>query len=459
MNAEEKPLAYKVLDPIIHVLPEVESPKTAVSLRRKLMWTGIILVIYFILGEITIYGVTQDAQDYFQFFKAVLASESGTLITLGIGPIVAASIFMQLFQGAEIFHFDLTSHEGRAQYQGVQKLLAIFLCFFEAAIYILVGAFGSYTLGREIFLIAQIGFGALLVLLMDEIVTKWGFGSGISLFIAGGVAKDIIWKTFSVQQSATTGGQYIGALPGFIHSILEGTPVLMRSNLPDMVQVAFTALIFIVVVYFETLRVDVPLSLGRFSGKRGGYPIRFIYASVIPVILTMSVFGTFRFFARSIESKFPTGILGQFDSSGNTVGGIMYYLSPPRGISRLVAQPHRAIIYLVIVVIFCAYFARMWTEISGLDAKTMAKRIQQSGVQVAGFQRDIRVIEAVLEKYVPQVTVMGGIVVGLLAVTADFTNALGTGTGILLAVSIMYRFYLDLLRDPELPDSVRKALT
>lgn len=458
MNAGEKPRAYTLLDPLIHVLPEVESPKTAVPLKKKLTWTGIILVIYFILGEITIYGVTQEAQDFFQFFKAVLASESGTLITLGIGPIVAASIFMQLFQGAEIFHFDLTSHEGRARYQGAQKMLAIFLCFFEAAIYILVGAFGSYTLGREIFLIAQIGFGALLILLMDEIVTKWGFGSGISLFIAGGVAKDIIWKTFSVQQSATTGGQYIGAFPGFIQSILDGTPLLMRGDLPDMVQVASTVLLFVVVVYFETLWVDVPLSLGRFTGRRGGYPVKFIYASVIPVIFTMSIFGTFRFFAKSVESRFHIGILGQFDSAGNTVGGIMYYLSPPRGISRLLEQPHRAIIYMVIVVVLCAFFAQLWIEISGMDAKAVAKKIQQSGVQVAGFQRDIRVIETVLDKYIPQVTVMGGIAVGLLAVTADFTNALGTGNGILLAVSIMYRFYLDLRRDPELPDSVRKAL-
>lgn len=459
MNAEEKPLPYKVLDPLVHVLPEVEPPKTPVSLRNKVLWTGLVLIIYFILGEITIYGVTQEAQDFFQFFKAVLASESGTLITLGIGPIVAASIFMQLFQGAEIFHFDLTSHEGRARYQGAQKLLAIFLCFFEAAVYILAGAFGSYTFGREIFLIAQIGCGALLILLMDEIITKWGFGSGVSLFIAGGVTKDILWKAFSIQPSAAHGGQYIGAIPGFIQSIREGTPLFMRGDLPDLVQVLFTVLLFVVVVYFETLWVDVPLSLGRFRGKRGGYPVKFIYASVIPVIFTMSIFGTFQFFAKSIESRFPTGILGQFDASGHTVGGIMYYLSPPRGISRLLAQPHRAFIYVVIVVILCAYFARLWTEITGMDAKAVAQKIQQSGVQVAGFQRDIRVIETVLDKYIPQVTVMGGIAVGLLAVTADFTNALGTGTGILLAVSIVYRFYLDLVRDPELPDRIRNAIT
>ncbi|MGC1121660.1 MAG: preprotein translocase subunit SecY [Candidatus Methanofastidiosia archaeon] len=449
----------KILDTVAHLLPEVQLPKRPVSLKERLLWTGGILIIFFILGEITIYGVSQEAQDYFGFFKAVLASESGTLITLGIGPVVAGGIFLQLFQGAEILHFDLTSHHGRARYQTAQKLLAIFLCFFEAAVYIFAGAFGSYDFGREIFLILQVGGGALLILLMDEVVTKWGFGSGISLFIVGGVAKDVFWKIFSFLPSSSEGGQLIGAVPGFIQSIASGAPVLMRTDLPDMVEVAATLVIFLIVVYFESLWISIPLSMGRFRGTKGGYPVRFLYASVIPVIFTMSVFGTFQLFARSIENRFHLGILGQFSSTGHAVGGIMYYISPPRGIDQVVREPERALIYLVIVLVLCAFFARMWTGYVGMDAKSVAQRIQESGMQVAGFQRDIRVIETVLNKYLPQVTLMGGIAVGLLSILADFTHALGTGTGILLAVMITYRMYADLVRVPDLPESVRKLLS
>jgi len=452
-------LHWKIMGYIMRILPEVDPPERSLSLKEKLKWSGIILLIYLILGEIPIYGMAQEAQDYFFFVKAVLASESGTLITLGIGPVVTAGIFMQLFQGAEIFHFDLGSHEGRAQFQGSQKFLAIFLCFFEAALFVFAGAFGEFGLGREIFLILQVGLGAVLIVLMDEIITKWGFGSGISLFIVGGVAKDIFWKLFSFQSSADYGGQYIGAVPGFLQSLAKGSPILLRGDLPDMIQVFFTVLIFLLVVYFESLWVEVPLSAGRFRGTRGGYPLKFIYASVIPVIFTMATFGTFGLVARSIESRFPTGILGTFDSQGRAVGGIMYYLSPPRGIFRVLSDPYRAVIYLILVVILCALFAVLWTELTGMDSKTVAQRIQQAGVQVAGFQRDIRVIEAVLDRHIPQVTIMGGIAVGLLAAVADFTSALGTGTGILLAVSITYRTYSDLRRNPELPERIKSFIT
>jgi preprotein translocase subunit SecY len=456
---EQDVLSSRVLDSIIQVMPKVEPPRIPVLLKNRLLWSVIALVMYFILGEITVYGITEDVQDYFSFFRAVLASRSGTLITLGIGPVVTAGIFMQLFQGAEIFHFDLTSHQGRSQYQGIQKMLALFLCFFEAAVYVFVGAFGSYGVGREIFLTLQIGIGAALVVMMDEVVTKWGFGSGISLFIAGGVSRDIFWKLFSFQGSPVHEGEMIGAIPGFIHSLIQGTPVLMRSNLPDMVEVAFTLLIFVIVVYFESLWIDVPLSLGRFRGTRGGYPVKFTYTSVIPVIFTMSVFAIYQFFARAVGTRLGTGIFGQFDASGSAVGGIMYYISPPRGILQVANDPYRAVAYVVVVVILCACFAMMWASYTGMDSKSVAQKIQRAGVQVAGFQRDIRVYETILDKYIPQVTIMGGIAVGLLAATADFTGALGTGTGILLAVSIVYRMYIDLLRDPDLPERARKMLT
>jgi preprotein translocase subunit SecY len=456
-EAEHNP-QYTLLDSIARVLPEVEPPKDKIPLKNMIVWSAAALVIYLILGEISIYGMTQEAQDYFSFFKVVLASRSGTLITLGIGPVVTAGIFMQLFQGAEIFHFDLTTHEGRARFQGAQKLLAIFLCFFEAAVYVFVGAFGSYRIGIEIFLMLQIACGAVLIVLMDELVTKWGFGSGISLFIAGGVARDIVWKMFSIEQSAAHGGEYIGAFPSFIHSLLGGNPVWLRAQLPDMTEVLFTLLIFLVVVYFETLWVEVPLSSGRFRGTRGGYPLKFIYTSVIPVIFTMAVLGMYEFFAKSLASRISIGFLGTFDSKGNAAGGIIYYIQPPRGIFQLINEPGRAVIYLIIVIVLCAVFALLWADITGIDSKSVAHKIQHSGTQVAGFQRDIRVIEKVLNRHIPQVTILGGITVGLLATVSDFTGALGTGTGILLAVSIVYRMYIDLMQHPELPERIRKML-
>lgn len=435
------------LSPLFRFLPEVDIPKRHIPFKEKITWSAIILIIYYLLGEIPLYGMTQTAQDQFGYFKAVLASEAGTLVTLGIGPVVMAGIFMQLFQGADILHFDLSSHEGKALFQGTQKSLAIFLCVFEAAMYVWSGAFGRPDAPVRTFLVVQMAFGAFMVLLMDEVVTKWGFGSGISLFIAGGVAKDIFWKMFSFLEVEEFPGQFVGAIPDFIRSIIAGTPTWTRTGLPDMVQVMFTVLIFLVVVYAESMRVEIPLSYGRFKGVRGRYPIRFIYASVIPVILTSAMIASANLVTRMLTSRFGLAFLGTFDSQGNPEGGLMYYLSSPVGLGQVVEDPIRATTYLAIMVGGCILFATLWIELTNMGPKAVAERLQESGMQIPGFRRDPRIVEKVLNRYIPKVTIMGGATIGLLASFANFTNALGTGTGILLTVGIVYRLYEDLMRE------------
>lgn len=440
------PLSERLL-PLFRVLPEVDIPKRHIAFREKITWSAIILIIYYLLGEIPLYGMTQTAQDQFGYFKAVLASEAGTLVTLGIGPVVMAGIFMQLFQGADIVHFDLSTHEGKTLFQGSQKLLAIFLCVFEAFMYVWSGAFGRPDAPVRTFLVMQMAFGAFMVLLMDEVVTKWGFGSGISLFIAGGVAKDIFWKTFSFLEVEEFPGQFVGAVPDFIRSVVAGTPTWTRTGLPDMVQVMFTVLIFLIVVYAESMRVEIPLSYGRFKGVRGRYPIRFIYASVIPVILTSAMIASANLVTRMLTSRFGLAFLGTFNSSGNPDGGLMYYLSSPVGLSQVAEDPIRATTYLAVMVGGCVLFATLWIELTNMGPKAVAERLQESGMQIPGFRRDPRIVEKVLNRYIPKVTIMGGATIGLLASVANFTNALGTGTGILLTVGIVYRLYEDLMRE------------
>lgn len=434
------------LTSVFHFLPEVDIPKRHVPFKEKITWSAVILIIYYLMGEIPLYGMTQAAQDQFGYFKAVLASEAGTLITLGIGPVVMAGIFMQLFQGAEIFHFDLTTHEGKTLFQGIQKLLAIFLCFFEAALYVWGGAFGRPGPNVMIFLMLQMALGAFLVLLMDEVVTKWGFGSGISLFIAGGVAKDIFWTMFSFLEVEEFPGQFVGAVPDFIRSVVAGTPTWTRASLPDMVQVFFTLLIFLVVVYAESMRVEIPLSYGKFKGVRGRYPIRFVYASVIPVILTSAMIASANLVSRMLVDRFGLTFLGTFEGNRAT-GGLMYYLSPPVGLDRVAEDPLRAIFYLAIMVGGCILFATLWIELTNMGPRAVAQRLQESGMQIPGFRRDPRIVEKVLNRYIPKVTIMGGATIGLLAAFATFTDALGTGTGILLTVGIVYRLYEDLMRE------------
>ena len=125
---------------ILNDLPEVECPtQKFLSFKEKLKWTGIILVIYFVLGLMPLFGLGINALQQFESLSIILGAEFGSLISLGIGPIVTASIVLQLLNGSGILKFDLTQPEGKKRFQGLQKLLSIFFIIFEAAIYIFMG--------------------------------------------------------------------------------------------------------------------------------------------------------------------------------------------------------------------------------------------------------------------------------------------------------------------------------
>src|SRR3989338_10094408 len=125
---------------IINNLPEVAGPtQKKLSFKEKLKWTLIIIVIFFVLGLMPLFGLGQNQLERFEFFSVILGAEFGSIISLGIGPIVTASIVLQLLNGSGILKLDLTKPEGKKTFQGLQKLLAIFFIIFEAAIYVLMG--------------------------------------------------------------------------------------------------------------------------------------------------------------------------------------------------------------------------------------------------------------------------------------------------------------------------------
>ena len=162
------------IEKLTSILPGISEPKTHLSFKSRLKWTGIILLLFLILGQISLYGISPVSKERFQFFELVLGSSIGSLMTLGIGPIVTASIILQLLVGSKIIPWDLKTEEGKRKFQGTQKLAVIFFCVFEAYAYVSFGAISPVSPDPGMFalLIAQLAFGGFLVLLMDEVITK-----------------------------------------------------------------------------------------------------------------------------------------------------------------------------------------------------------------------------------------------------------------------------------------------
>ena len=435
--------ALEVLEPIFRFIPEVKSPVHREDFNEKLKWTALVLVLYCILTEIPLYGLAPGAIDQFAQLRAVMAGSFGSILTLGIGPIVTASIVLQLLVGSNLLELDLSSHKDKSHFQATQKVLSIVFTVFEASVLVLTGNLvpidGSYTL----LLIVQLVIGALVIIYLDEVVSKWGFGSGIGLFIAAGVCEAIIVGTFNFFPNAQ--GVLPGIIPGFIQASMVG-----KADLSTLIPLIATIIVFLVVLYGEAMRVEIPISHGsvrghgRVRGAVGKYPLKFVYSSNMPVILTSALLVNVTLFA-NVFQKIGFPILGHIEK-GKAVDGIAWLLSTPK-LQMFVTEPIHVLVYAIFFIGCCMFFSYLWVEISGLNAKKISEQLYKSGIQIPGFRSSKRQLYKILKKYIPALTIISGIYVGLIAFLADLTSALGGGTGVLLTVGILHKLYEEMAEE------------
>jgi preprotein translocase subunit SecY len=435
--------SLEVLEPIFKFIPEVKSPVHREDFNEKLKWTALILVLYYILTQIPLYGLAPGAIDSFAQLRAVMAGSFGSILTLGIGPIVTASIVLQLLVGSNLLDLDLSSHKDKSHFQATQKVLSIVFTVFEASVLVLTGNLvpidGSYTL----LLILQLVIGALVIIYLDEVVSKWGFGSGIGLFIAAGVCQAIMVGTFSILQGSD--GLLAGIIPKFIQQATMGMP-----DFYNLIPLIATIIVFLVVLYGEAMRVEIPISHGsvrghgRIRGSVGKYPLKFVYSSNMPVILTSALLVNVTLFA-NVFQKIGFPILGHL-KNGKAVDGIAWLLSTPN-LTMFITEPIHVLVYAVFFIACCMLFSYLWVEISGLNAKKISEQLHSSGIQIPGFRSSKRQLYKILKKYIPALTIISGIYVGLIAFLADLTGALGGGTGVLLTVGILHKLYEEMAEE------------
>jgi len=452
--------------PIGRVLPEIKKPERKVSFNEKLFWTGLVLVIYLVMAQIPLYGVSASVQSSFSSLRVIFASNNGTLMQLGIGPIVTAGLILQLLAGSSIIECDMSNAEDRGLFTSASKVFTIALTGIQAAAYIISGMFGSITGSATLVIFLELISTGVIVMLMDELVQKgWGLGSGISLFIMAGVAQSVVWDTFSPNT-----GLFVGSLSAYLgRSISLLTWVFGSASgvYPSLLGFFATIGVFLVVIYLQGIRIELPMSYAGYKGFRSRYPIKLLYVSNLPVIFASALFANVYFFAQllwSTQGRPAPGtnllfrIIGDFNvttsgtgTSASTsirpVGGLAWLVTAPANIEQVVAAPLRAAAYLGILVAFCAVFSLIWLEVGGLGPSKVAKQLMDSGMQIPGYRRSGRPIEAVLKRYIPVVTVLGGIIVGCIAASADFFGCFGTGTGILLSVGIIYQYYELLMQE------------
>ncbi|MEM0383730.1 MAG: preprotein translocase subunit SecY [Candidatus Caldarchaeum sp.] len=445
------------------ILPEIKKPGRKVGLTEKLAWTALALVVYVWMGHTFLYGLPQ-AQQTGQspvLLNIVFAQKQGTLITLGIGPIVTAGLILQLLVGAELIKLDLKKSEDRALFTSTSKLLAIVITLFQGAAYVYAGFFGPTTTNQNILIFIQLVAATILIILLDELVQKgWGLGSGISLFIVAGVAEEIFVSMISPIILAD--GVYQGVILAIFQTLLAGNfqnLLVRQGGYPDIVGLMSTIFLVLVLIYIEAIRVEIPISYAKFQGYRAKYPVKLLYVSNVPIIFATTVFSNIFYMGSLVWSRFNPNnenfflnLIGTYvynQEIGTLVptGGLAYYVIGPRGLVSVLEDPVRAAVHAALLISFAVLFAKFWVQVGGLGPEKVAEQLISAGMQVPGFRRSPAIIASIIGKYISTVTIIGGLVIGVVASVADYLNVFGTGIGLLLMIGILHQYYNILMRE------------
>jgi len=407
-----------MLDTFIH---KVKLAFGDTEIRRRLGFLLGMLVIFRLLASIPIPGVDKVALASFfaqnQYFGLLNIFSGGglsqlSLVMLGVGPYITASIIMQLgtiiFPQVKEAYFE-EGEAGRAKFIQWSRLLCIPIAVLQAVAFLMLLESQSVIahLGSVAF-VANIGLitaGSLLLMWLGELVTEFGIGNGISLIILAGILASVP-SSISQALFASTAANIPGYLGFLALSIIMIYAVVVVSDAERSIPIA----------YARAVR-GAALS----QGAATYLPIRLLQAGVIPIIFALSLL---------LLPQMALSALGAFKLSFASSASMWY--------SAFLSNPWKyGSVYFALVVLFTYFYTAVTFE-----PHRVAENLQKTGAFVPGV-RPGRETEEYIGNVVHRVTFPGAVFLGLIAVapsiiqglTGITTLVLG-GTALLIAVQV-----------------------
>jgi len=351
------------------IVPTIEKPANTISAADRLYWTGFALLVYLICCQIPLYGprVIEAGYDPLEYMRKMLASQKGTLMEFGVGPLFTTSMFLQLLRLAEAFEFDTSNRDHWEVWESFEKFCVMCLCAIQASVAVYSGMYGDVDLSTSVLIVLQLTFAGYLVILFDDLLTNgYGYGSATSMYIACSHAERIVWDLLSPTTiNLGSGPQFEGALINLFHQLItQGDKMqalrqaFYREDLTNLVQISATALMVVVTIYLSAIRIELPLARANYRGEKiDSYKIKLMYAGNYPVILYHSLLNNCYMIARILEHRSTLKVIhlfiGKFgvDDNGRPapVSGIIYWLTTPKRVSDLLMNPVTEIIRCVLV--------------------------------------------------------------------------------------------------------------
>jgi len=444
-----------LIEPIADYIPYVPKPTIPIKSNEKLVWTGMVLFIYLIYSQIPLYGIykTRDA-DPLHYMRVILASSRGTLSELGISPIITSSFLLSILRAFRILSVDPNVKEDKIRFEQTMKFVAIVITFGQAIAYVVGGMYGPVQeIGRinSILLVAQLVIGGIIIIILDEILShKYGLISGISLFVATNISENFFWKCFSPFTITNQRGiEYEGAVIAFFHFLITKknkykalSLAFFRQSAPNLSQVLFTILIILLVIYLWKFKIEIKLCHKKMPGRSFSQPIKLFYSSTTPVIVMNTFISNISTFSQLIYQRYPNnlfvkllGTWAHVDGEEIATGGVAYFFTPPHSFSDLIIHPLKSVVYILTILYVSGLFTQTVVALMGKGASDMARGLKHEGFFLEGMKENEEGIYKRLERIIPTVSFLCGMLIAFLQILADLIGAIGSGTGILLLVS------------------------
>ncbi|CAN9464698.1 unnamed protein product [Alternaria alternata] len=429
-----------LVKPFVPLVPEIQLPESKVPFNNRLVWTGLTLLVFLVMSQMPLYGiVSSDTSDPLYWLRMMMASNRGTLMELGITPIITSGMVFQLLAGTHLIDVNLDLKSDRELYQTAQKLLAILLSFGQAVVYVISGLYGQPSdlgAGICVLLVIQLMIAGLIVILLDELLQKgYGLGSGISLFIATNICESIMWKAFSPTTINTgRGPEFEGALIALVHLLFTWPnktvalkEAFYRQNLPNVMNLISTVIVFGAVIYLQGFRVEISCQVRPPAWCSWLVPrpsvLHLQHAHHAAVCSFLQRLLDQPDALQPLLDNLLVKLLGVWEPKEGSAqlfatSGVAYYI-----ITEALSDPLKTAIFIVYMLVACAVFSKTWIE----------------GLVMAGHREESMYKE--LKRVIPTAAAFGGACIGALSVGSDLLGALGSGTGILLAVTIIYGYF------------------
>lgn len=451
--------ALSLFKPFVPFLPEIQKSGREINFQEKFVWTGVALLIYLVSSQVPLFGILNtNSADPFYWMRMMMASNRGTLMDLGISPVVTSSMIMQMLTSMELIKVNHKIKEDTTLFDACSKLLAVLLTVGQSIVQVSTGFYGPVNqigIQVSVLLVIQLFFSGIIVILLDELLQKgYGLGSGVNLFIATNVCESIIWKSFSPKMHTTARGvEFEGSLIALFHLLIVRKNKLyaiheafFRQNLPNLQTLMYTLIVFAMVIYVHGIRVNLKTESLQVRGQQGNFPIKLLYSSTMPIIVQNYIISHTSTVSRFLYQKFPNvflvRLLGVWSMKKNgrmiPVSGICSFLYPPESLMDFLKSPFSSLIYTTIILLTSAFLSRAWIDMTENNQNDVARNLLNRRVTIKGVSE--RNLANKLGEYIPTAAFLGGLVIGFIVMLSNIMDTIGSGTNIFLAVSIVWQY-------------------